>query len=189
MKEKHSAEKVVATTAKASPDDRQYLDHLKKINDVFYDQIRIADQKAAYIFTFMIAFLISSAEGRQVFRLDRYQSGEPVAIVLSALVGIAVIVALVSAILVVLPRHVTSSTSLYWGGWAANRTAFMKARESGSADYLFDEYLTNVDTLAAINRSKYRYVGMAFRGLMAMVVGYVLLLAWQTGTTATVLGR
>jgi hypothetical protein len=29
---------------------------------------------------------------------------------------------------------------------------------------------------------------MAFRGLMAMVVGYVLLLAWQTGTTATVLG-
>lgn len=189
MKEKQSAQKVEATTAKASPDDRQYLDHLKKINDVFYDQIRIADQKAAYIFTFMIAFLISSAEGRQVFRLDRYQSGEPVAIVLSAMVGIAVIVALVSAILVVLPRHVTASTSLYWGGWAANRTAFMKARESGSADYLFDEYLTNVDTLAAINRSKYRYVGMAFRGLMAMVVGYVLLLAWQTGTTATVLGR
>lgn len=188
MKSKQVQRKTQSIPAETPADGRQYLDHLKKINDIYYDQIRIADQKAAYIFTFMIAFLISSAEGRQVFRLERYQSGEPVAIALSALVGLAVIVSLVSAILVVLPRHVTASTSLYWGGWPANRGAFMEAREGCDPGYLFDQYLTNVDTLSAINRSKYRYVGMAFRGLMAMVVGYVLLLAWQTGAASSVLG-
>jgi hypothetical protein len=188
MKDKQSSQATKETNAGKPIDDKQYLDHLKKINDVFYDQIRIADQKAAYIFTFMIAFLISSAEGRQVFRLERYQAGEPIAIVLSALLGVAVLVSLVSAILVVLPRHVTSSTSLYWSGWPSRRSAFMVAKEGGDQAYLFNEYLTNVDTLSAINRSKYRYVALAFRGLMATVVGYVLLLAWQTSATSTVLG-
>ncbi|MET0575787.1 MAG: Pycsar system effector family protein [Mesorhizobium sp.] len=188
MKDKQSIHPIGAIDCPGDVARRQYLDHLKKINDVFYDQIRIADQKAAYIFTFMIAFLISSAEGRQVFRLERYQSGEPVAIVLSALTGIAIVVALVSAIMVVLPRHVTASTSLYWGGWPSNRTAFMAARQGGDQDYLFKQYLTNVDTLSAINRSKYRYVALAFRGLLATVLGYVLLLAWQAGASSTVLG-
>ena len=36
-------------------DGRQYLVHLEKINSVYYDQIKIADQKAAFIFTFMLA--------------------------------------------------------------------------------------------------------------------------------------
>lgn len=188
MNVKQNVQGAEAVAVIVPADERQYLDHLKKINDVFYDQIRIADQKAAYIFTFMIAFLISSAEGRQIFRLERYQSGEPIVIALSALVGIAVLVSLVSAILVVLPRHVTASTSLYWGGWAANRAGFMRAKEGGDQAYLFNEYLTNVDTLSEINSSKYRYVGLAFRGLMATVVGYVLLLAWQTSAAAAVLG-
>jgi hypothetical protein len=185
MNVKQNFQNPEATSAISSIDEKQYLDHLKKINDVFYDQIRIADQKAAYIFTFMIAFLISSAEGRQVFRPERYQSGEPVAIGLSALVGVAVLVSLVSAILVVLPRQMNSSTSLYWGGWPINRRAFMSAKEDGDQAFLFNEYMANVDTLSAINRSKYRYVGLAFRGLMAVVVGYVLLLVWQTSATAT----
>ncbi|MGO7624448.1 hypothetical protein ACC687_41745, partial [Rhizobium ruizarguesonis] len=34
-----------------------FSDHIKKINDIFYDQIKISDQKADYIFTFMLAFL------------------------------------------------------------------------------------------------------------------------------------
>lgn len=159
----------------------QYLDHLKKINDIFYDQIRIADQKAAYIFTFMLAFLVSSAEGRGVFKIERYQGGEPVLIVLSAVLATAVVVSLASAILVVLPRHRTESTSLYWGGWPVNRQKFVAARDSVDQAYLFEQYLGNVDNLSAINRAKYRFVGLAFRGLLVAVMSYVLLLVAGTG--------
>jgi len=161
----------------------QYLDHLKKINDIFYDQIRIADQKAAYIFTFMLAFLVSSAEGRGVFKIERYQSGDPVLIVLSAILAVAVIVSLASAILVVLPRHRTTSTSLYWGGWPVNREKFVEASSSADPAYLFDQYLGNVDNLSAINQAKYRFVGFAFRGLLLAVVSYVLLLVAGTGAS------
>ncbi|MBX3578443.1 MAG: hypothetical protein KF723_14660 [Rhizobiaceae bacterium] len=170
------------TVVRAS--DTQFLDHLKKINDVFYDQIKIADQKAAYIFTFMLAFLVTSAEGRGVFKIERYVSGDWVVAILSALLGLAVLFSLVSAILVVLPRHRTGATSLYWGGWGENRGALMEARAEGDASYLFDQYAGNVDNLSAINRSKYRFVGFAFRGLLVAVVAYVLLLGYGAGATA-----
>lgn len=157
-------------------DAKSYLEHLKKINDIFYDQIRIADQKAAYIFTFMLAFLVTSAEGRGVFKLQRYLSGDLVLALLSGLLGLAVLTSLIAAILVVLPRHRDVSTSLYWGGWPNNREAFIAANRGNDPAYLFDQYLGNVDNLAAINRSKYRFVAIAFRGLMVTVVSYVLLL-------------
>lgn len=177
---KRTAKKALesATDESAVPDigTTQYLDHLKKINDIYYDQIRIADQKAAYIFTFMIAFLVSSAEGRGVFRLQRYLTGDPVVIALSAVLALAVVASLVCAILVVLPRHRTTSTSLYWGGWPGNRDVFLKASTSLDQSYLFDQYLGNVDNLSAINLAKYRFVGFAFRGLLVAVVTYVLLL-------------
>jgi hypothetical protein len=164
-------------------DARQYLEHLKKINDIFYDQIRIADQKAAYIFTFMLAFLVSSAEGRGVFKIQRYLTGEPITIVLSGLLALAVITSLVSAILVVLPRHRPTSTSLYWGGWESHRAKFLAARDGHDATYLFDQYIGNVDNLSAINKAKYRFVGLAFRGLLVAVLAYVLLLG--VGASAT----
>lgn len=172
-----------APAATGAVGSSQYLDHLKKINDIYYDQIRIADQKAAYIFTFMLAFLVSSAEGRGVFKLQRYLTGDPLAIGLSAILALAVVVSLVSAILVVLPRHRATSTSLYWGGWHANRETFLSASVSLDQNYLFDQYLGNVDNLSAINRAKYRFVGFAFRGLLVAVVTYVLLLG--AGVSAT----
>ena len=61
----------------------EYFDHIKKINDIFYDQIKISDQKAAYIFTFMLAFLVSSVEVRAVFTWARYAQGTPQAILFS----------------------------------------------------------------------------------------------------------
>jgi len=179
------AEAAAETAAPAAPaprpTDAAFLDHAKKMNDVFYDQIRIADQKAAYIFTFMLAFLVSSAEGRGVFRLQRYQTDDVVIILLSALLAAAVVFSLVSAILVVLPRHRPTSTSLYWGGWPSHRQTFMEAREKGDTAYVFDQYIGNVDNLSAINRSKYRFVGFAFRGLLVTVVAYVLLLGYGAG--------
>lgn len=164
--------------SKASPDSRPFLDHLKKVNDTFYDQIRIADQKAAFIFTFMVAFLVTSAEGRSVFDPARYQTGELVSMGLSGLLAASVLVSLVSAILVVLPRHRTTGTSLYWGGWPANREKFLGALQGDEAGYLFNEYLGNVDALSAINRVKYRFVAVAFRALLVTVVTYCLLLGW-----------
>jgi hypothetical protein len=165
------------TETSAVAQSKYYLDHLKKINDVFYDQVKTADQKAAYIFTFMLAFLITSTEARNVFDWERYQGGDIVSIILSAALAIAVVVTSVSAILVVLPRARGKATSLYWGGWAANRELFIEASRSGDPDYLMREYLGNVDNLSAIARSKFRFVGLAFRSLIVTVLAYVLLLA------------
>ena len=33
----------------------EHFDHIRRVNDVFYDQVKLSDQKAAYIFTFMLA--------------------------------------------------------------------------------------------------------------------------------------
>lgn len=154
-----------------------FIDHLKKLNDVYYDQIRIADQKAAYIFTFMLAFMISSAEGRGVFSIRRYTEGSFIQVGTSAILAVAVVVSLVSAIMVVLPRHLrTAPTSLYWGAWQAKRPHFLEACEAENPDYIRDEYLGNLDNLAEIARAKYRFVGVAFRGLLVTVLAYVLLL-------------
>lgn len=183
MAVKRKTQETVSPQQEPSVDAKQYLEHLKKINDIFYDQIRIADQKAAYIFTFMLAFLVSSAEGRGVFKIQRYLTGEPITVVLSGLLALAVITSLGSAILVVLPRHRPTSTSLYWGGWETHRDKFLAARDSLDATYLFDQYVGNVDNLSAINKTKYRFVGLAFRGLLVAVMAYVLLLG--VGASAT----
>jgi hypothetical protein len=154
-----------------------YLDHLKKVNDVFYDQIKIADQKAAYLFTFMVAFLVTSAEGRDVFSVARYTQGAWLSALLSGFMAIAVISTIFAAVLVVLPRNSTGGTTLYWGAWALNRERFMDADRTGDPHFLTREYLGNVDALAAIARRKFIYVGTAFRGLLLSVSAYVLLLA------------
>jgi len=91
-------------------DEQPFLDHLEAINNVYYDQIKIADQKAAFIFTFILAFLISSAEGSGVFRVQRYMTGNWASILPSGILALAVAVALVSAIFVVLPRHRANAT-------------------------------------------------------------------------------
>lgn len=168
----------VEARPKISRDDRAFLDHLKKINDTFYDQVRIADQKAAYIFTFMVAFLVTSAEGRAVFDPVRYTTGNFISMGLSGVLALSVAVSLIAAILVVLPRNGASGTSLYWNAWPANRAVFLGALEAEEPGYLFNQYLGNVDALSAINRAKYRYVAWAFRALMVTVIAYCLVLAW-----------
>src|SRR6188508_977909 len=110
---KISSDMDAATAPASSEDPRQYLVHLERMNSVYYDQIKIADQKAAFIFTFMLAFLVSSAEGSSVFRMERYQTGSWTLIVLSAVLAVAIAFSLVNAILVVLPRHRAKASSLY----------------------------------------------------------------------------
>ena len=154
----------------------EYFNHVRKINDIYYDQIKISDQKAAYIFTFMLAFLVSSTEGRNVFNVTRYMTGNWTEIILSAALALASVLSIIFAILVVLPRHINKSTSLFWGTWPQHRPIFESAAERSDVGYLFKEYLDNADVLSLIARQKYKFVAYAFRGLMFTVLAYVVLL-------------
>lgn len=154
-----------------------FWDHLKKVNDIFYDQIKTADQKAAYLFTFMVAFLLASAEGRDIFTISAYREATRLQAIIGAVMAIAVLFTMYSAIAVVLPRRLARGTSLFWGAWPAQGTRLLSARRQGDTGFLFDEYAANVQNLATIARRKFRLVNMAFRGLMIWVACYVLLLA------------
>lgn len=165
-----------AESVAARPVSPEYFDHVRKINDVFYDQIVISDQKAAYIFTFMLAFLVSSSEGKEVFTLARYLNGSPQAMIFSAFLALSSIASMLCAIMVVLPHQVKKSTSLFWGTWSQHRGMLEEAAHRGDGEYLFRQYLDNADVLSIIARRKYRFVTLAFRALMVTVVAYVLLL-------------
>lgn len=161
------------TTGKGDP----FWEHLKKVNDVFYDQIKTADQKAAYLFTFMVAFLLASAEGRDIFNVASYQRASMAETVIGAIMALAVLFTMFSAIAVVLPRRLARGTSLFWGAWPAQGARLMSARHEGDTAFLFEEYKGNVENLALIARRKFRLVNMAFRGLLVWLSCYVLLLA------------
>src|SRR3546814_19115707 len=82
-----------------------YTDYLKTINQTLYDQIKTADQKAAYIFTFLIALLVWSTEVRKVFLwMDTTEWFTPVW-ALSILLVTSLTFAIVCASLVLLPRR------------------------------------------------------------------------------------
>lgn len=154
----------------------EHFDHLRRINDVYYDQVKLSDQKAAYIFTFMIALLVTSNESRGVFAWSRYAEGDMAARIFSALLAFALVFSIVSAILVVLPRRVDKATSLFWGAWPRHREAFRAAANERDVGYLFEQYMQNADAMASIATDKYRFVGFAFRGLLLTVLAYVALM-------------
>lgn len=154
----------------------EYFNHVKKINDVFYDQVKSADQKAAYIFTFMLAFLMWSAEGQGVLNSARYTSANPLFGIISAFLAVSIVFTIICAILVVLPRRVDSGTSLFWGAWSAQRDRLVDASVTGDMAYLFKQYMENADAMAQLAINKYRMVRFAFRGLLMTVIAYVVLL-------------
>lgn len=178
----NSLENTSASTP-LSPDaalpPRDYIEHVKKVNDVFYSQVLNSDQKAAYIFTFMLAFLVTSAEGRQVFSISHYAKGMDFAGFVSAVLALSSIVSSICAILVVLPQHVKKSTSLFWGTWPYHRPLLEKAAAEQDPLYLFQQYLDNADVLSQIARRKYRHATYAFRALAVTVVAYVVLLVLE----------
>ena len=102
----------------ASP---EYIDYLKTINNTFYDQIKAADQKAAYILTFLFVLLIWSSDMRQVFFWVNVDKGLSARWILSLGQVLALGVALVCAILVLLPRDAHGGVALYWNSWPQAR--------------------------------------------------------------------
>ena len=150
-----------------------YLDHLKGINATFYDQLKVVDQKAAYVFTFLIAMMIWSQEVRQHFA----SLAEPAASgdwILSLALAASLTIAAVSAILVVVPRDKRGGGSLYWGAWPEAGTRLGEHRSAFDPGPFADEYRANVENLADICRQKYRLVRLSYLGLLVGVVSYVL---------------
>jgi hypothetical protein len=152
-----------------------YLQHVRKINDVFLDQIRSCDQKAAYIFTVMLAFLATSSEDKTAFAVARHSGSINLATVISVSFTLASALSFVSAILVVLPRHVSRSTSLFWGCWMHHKDSLRQAAIDDDQSYLFNQYVDNADVLALIAARKYRLVRLAFRALLFAALCYVAL--------------
>ena len=154
----------------ASP---EYIDYLKTINSTFYDQIKAADQKAAYILTFLFVLLIWSSDMRQVFFWVNVDKGLSARWVLSLLQVLSLAVALVCAILVLLPRDAHGGVALYWNAWPHARDVVAKAMQADDKNFLVEQYLSNSTTLATICRNKYRMVAWAFQGLIAALACHV----------------
>jgi hypothetical protein len=158
--------------------NKDHFEHLKEVNRTFYDQVKIADQKAAYIFTFMIALLVWSSEMKQVFTIAHYSGASIPASIVSLVVAVSLVLCLASAIMVVIPRKLAGGTSLFWGTWADRAEALRKAADAGDLDMLAEEYRGNIANLAAICRAKYFWAGIALKSLAVAVVGHLLLLAF-----------
>ena len=154
----------------------EHLLHLKRANELFYDQVKAADQKAAYIFTFMLAFLLWLVEGQGIFTRSNYMTYGYAWISASVILALSIVFTIVCAILVIMPRRVDGGTSLYWGAWSFQRDRLVDANATGDMAYLFKEYLENADAMARLASDKYRMVGFAFRGLLVTVVVYFLAL-------------
>ncbi|ORE98760.1 Pycsar system effector family protein [Aurantimonas sp. 22II-16-19i] len=154
----------------------RHLAHLVEANRMFADQIRTADQKAAYIFTFILALVVWSAETRRSFSLEHIATTG----ILNAAAGLvlmgAVGVSLVSALCVVLPRSRPGTSILFWGAWPGAATALDEARRQGDTEFLYEDYMQNTKTLAAICQAKYRMVAIAFRAMFVVFASYIALL-------------
>ena len=154
----------------ASP---EYIDYLKTINSTFYDQIKAADQKAAYILTFLFVLLIWSSDMRQVFFWVNVEKGISIRWVLSLLQVLALGVALIIANLVLLPRDAHGGVALYWNAWPSARDVVAKAMTADDKEFLVEQYLSNVASLASICRKKYRTVAWSFQGLIVALICHV----------------
>lgn len=165
-----------AVPAVAPDVSARYLDHLKTINTTFYDQIKVVDQKAAYIFTFLIALMTLSEQLRD--HIGRALHPEPtLQWLLSLLLALSLATVAVCTILVVVPRNRRGGSSLYWGAWpkAGELMAEMQFAQDGAA--LAEEYRTNIENLAAICRQKYRLVRCSYLSVLAALIAAVLVVA------------
>ena len=154
--------------------DSAIIDYVKTINQTFYDQVKTADQKAAYVFTFLVAILIFWSSD-----IKKGLGG----IVLSDLISLrwsltfcfaaALCFTIACAALVIFPRVRPSNVALFWGAWPAAARKMRKVPDFTSSHFVLDEYVENSHHLAAICQHKFRFVGLAYRGLFAMILFHI----------------
>lgn len=155
----------------------EHIDYLKTINQTFHEQIKIADQKAAYIFTFLIALVAWSPEMRSVFTWTRTVPFPSAKWILCLALVVALAAGLVCVALVLLPRKRSGGACLYWAAWPQAGERLDHASRRTEPGFIAAEYAANARNLAAICQAKYRYVAWAFRCLAVVILCYVLLMA------------
>jgi Family of unknown function (DUF5706) len=167
------------------PDDQalnsyEFMYHLRTVHQVVTDQLRMADQKAAYIFSFITAILIFwSADLKRGFSsIVAAQAISPVWLLSLAFV-LALVYTIVCAILIVAPRSGASGSSLFWGSWPAAGEK-LKSLKQDVTGYLANEYVQDIDALADICRKKFRFVGYAQRGFVATILLHIIILAVES---------
>lgn len=153
-----------------------FLQHLMDANRGFVDQIRVADQKAAYIFTFILALVVWSGETRRALNVQNFSIASPATQLASVLLLLSLLTALCAAICAVLPRARPGTSVLYWGAWPNAAARFEEARSQQDATFIQKDLMQNTQTLATICQAKYRLVRLAFRALLVAIFAYISLL-------------
>jgi hypothetical protein len=155
-----------------------HVEHLRNVNHIFLDQVKIADQKAAYVWSFLIAIIIfASHDIQRGFMWIHSPQDISLRWLFSLLFTAALLFTIVSATLIVLPRVHPSQVSLFWGAWPAAGERLRNLPPEDLTRFVADEYLQNIGTLATICRNKFKFVGYAQLGLIATVVFHILNLA------------
>ena len=153
-----------------------YFQHLMDANRAFCDQIRIADQKAAYIFTFVLALMVWSSETRKALNINHLMTASGPELLTSLILLASLVISLCAAICVVLPRSRPGTSVFYWGAWPNAGARLWEARAAEDASFIQDDLMQNTRTLATICQNKYRLVRLSFRSLLVVVFAYIALL-------------
>jgi hypothetical protein len=157
--------------------DSTVIDFVKTIHQTFHDQLKTADQKAAYVFTFLVAILIFwSADIKKGFAGVALSDLISLRWILTFCFAGALCFTIACAALVILPRGRPSKVALFWGAWPAAADKVRNVPEFMSSHFVVDEYIENIHHLAAICQHKYRYVGLAYRGLSATILFHISIL-------------
>jgi hypothetical protein len=159
--------------------DSTVIDYVKTIHQTFHDQLKTADQKVAYVFTFLIGILVFWSTG---FKKGFAMAALSDLISLRWFLTFCFVGALCYTIacigLVIRPRVRSSRVALFWGTWPAAADAVRNMPEFMTSHVVFDEYIENIHNLAAICQHKFRYVGLAYRGLGAMILLHISILTF-----------
>jgi Family of unknown function (DUF5706) len=159
--------------------DSTVIDYVKTIHLTFHDQLRTADQKVAYVFTFVVAILVFWSSGlKKGFAMAAPSDLISLRWFLTFCFAGALCYTIACIALVIRPRVRPSRVALFWGTWPAAADAVRNIPEFMASHFVFDEYIENIDNLAAICQHKFRYVGFAYRGLGAMILLHLSILTF-----------
>ncbi|WP_020180194.1 Pycsar system effector family protein [Methylopila sp. M107] len=144
--------------------------YIKALNDTFYDQIKVADQKATLMISLIVLMIVWSPDVRQIY-LQPFGVADG-GWLPAAVVTVALVVALVSALCVVAPRTRKSRSPLFWGGWPEAGDAAIALAIEGDREKLLRSYAENAAHLAVICRRKYLFVSIAVWALIVALVAH-----------------
>ncbi len=154
----------------------QFDEHLKDINRSFGEQLRVADQKAAYILTVVLAFVVTSAEAKAAFNVGAYRTLPALNVIVNLSLVLSVTFAMICAVSTIMPRIGRGGTTLYWGAWPSAGQTLVEARKGSSADFLFEERLRSTEALASICARKFALIRLSIGALFVAVASYGALL-------------